>query len=277
MAPTKPKAKTTVRAKPRATVTRAVAESFCTRFAAMYAAMRADTRIEVVSPSRLAHGSSSARMLRFALEEVEAATGVKADVFAAYAGDLYHTQIYWLGPRDASGLHPFGGEIRLQGIASLTRPFESLPGWSLFDDHPGAGDGIMTMIRAHEARWQLGVHEHGSVSPMDIDIAGYMAALLDLRGAFGWQWLFVAGSGRKTAATTLLDRVHGFFGTDVSRYEGRQTRDLVESVARPSRPRRAARAHHDRSDPRAIRHHHQAIGPSDGAVKSSIVASDPNT
>lgn len=161
-------------------------------------------------------------MIRLALAEVADTSGTPTDALAPFAGDLFYTSLYWLGPKDESGLHPFGGEVRLQGVASLLRPFEPAPGWALFDDHPRAGDGVVTVIRPMGGHWQLGVFEHGSVTPLELDVPGYMQGLLDLRGAFGWQWLFVDGArARKKELSLLLDRVEAYFGTDTSPYRAR--------------------------------------------------------
>lgn len=196
--------------------------SFWDRFSEAYRSMCNDPRIEVIAPKRLAHAAPNARMLRSALAELDQNTGAKTDVFAPFAGHLFYTRLWWLGPKDASGLHPFGGEICLKGIGELQRPFAAAPGWAVFDDHPNAGDGVLSLIRAQEGQWELGVFEHGSVTKLDLDVPGYMQALLDLRGAFGWQWLYAdAAAARKKKLSVLLDQVELYFATDITAYRAR--------------------------------------------------------
>jgi hypothetical protein len=193
--------------------------SFWEQWTAAYRAMREDPRIQVVAPARLAHVAANARMLRATLAELAEKSGSPTDVLAPFAGDLFYTSLYWLGPKDENGLHPFGGEVRLQGPASLLRPFDAAPGWALFDDHPMSGDGIVTVIRPIDGHWQLGVLEHGSVTPLVVDVPAYMQSLLDLRGAFGWQWLFAEDTrARRKELSLLLDRVDAYFATDTSTY-----------------------------------------------------------
>jgi hypothetical protein len=197
----------------------------------MCRSLRNDPRVRVLAPSRQAHVRMSAPMLRLALAELEAKSGVSSAELVPYAGDLFYVRIHWLGPPDATGLSPLGGEIRLQGVANWTRPLEAAPGWSSFDDHPGSGDGVLTVVRPHDGRWQWGVFEHGVVEPMEIDIAGYMQALLDLRGLFGWQWLFVPKARRRAGQLPpnrrereLSARLEGherLFETDLSAYRAR--------------------------------------------------------
>jgi hypothetical protein len=196
--------------------------SFWDRWAAGYHAMRADPRIEVVTPVRLAHAAVGARMLRMALQDLAQNGGAPTDVFAPFAGDFFYTYLCWRGPKDETGAHPFGGEVRLQGVGALLRPFDPTPGWALFDDHPNAGDGISTVIRPHEGRWQLGVFEY-EVTPLALGVPGYMQALLDLRGAFGWQWLFVDGirADRRKKLSLLLDRAEEYLGADTAAYRAR--------------------------------------------------------
>lgn len=196
--------------------------SFWDRWAAAYRSMREDPRIQVVAPSRLAHSAANVRMLRLALEELAEKSGSVTDALAPFAGDFFYTALYWLGPKDENGLHPFGGEVRLQGASALLRPLEAAPGWALFDDHPMAGDGVVTVIRPLDGGWQLGVLEHGSVEPLELDVPGYMQGLLDLRGAFGWQWLFVDDHrSRRTELSLLLDRVEEYFSTETAAYRAR--------------------------------------------------------
>lgn len=195
---------------------------FWARFSAAYDSMRRDGRVDVRAPSRLAHTKTSARMIRGVLDQLAAESGCSTEVFAPYAGDLFFARWYWLAPPDPSGLHPFGGEICLQAVGNLLRPFEPAPGWALFDDHPNAGDGVVTVVRPRDGRWELGLYELGEVTPMDIDVPRYMEALLDLRGAFGWQRLFVPRARAHAAELgTLLDRVGSCFGSDTAAYRAR--------------------------------------------------------
>jgi hypothetical protein len=196
--------------------------AFWPRWTAAYRAMQEDPRIQIVAPRRLAHVTANARILRMTMAELAEKSGSPTDILAPFAGDFFYTSLYWLGPKDESGLHPFGGEVRLQGPASLLHPFQAAPGWALFDDHPMAGDGIVTVVRPIGGRWQLGVLEHGVVTPLVLEVPAYMQALLDLRGAFGWQWLFAEDThARRNNLSLLLNRVEAYFATDTSPYRAR--------------------------------------------------------
>ncbi|MBN8612968.1 MAG: hypothetical protein J0L92_20420 [Deltaproteobacteria bacterium] len=194
---------------------------FRARFEAMDRALRANPDVRVLAPSRLVTSPVNARMVRMALEQLEQSSGISSAELAPYAPHLFGTVLHWLGPTDATGLHRLGGEVRLQSVGALTRAFDPAPSWRLFDDHPGSGDGVLTLLRPHEGRWQLGVYEDGVVHPMDIDVREYLDALVDLRAVFGLQWLFVRESRHRAGLAAKLDALAALLDLDVSKYRAR--------------------------------------------------------
>lgn len=92
-----------------------------------------------------------------------------------------------------------GGEFHLRLIYDVVKgdiPLEyinvKLPNFMVFEDHPNAGDGLLVGITFNEnQQLEIWLYDNGIVYPLNLNLKQYFEELVQHKGLYNWQYLFV--------------------------------------------------------------------------------------